>query len=154
MSDSDIPAKTVKPEVVPIPEDESERERLVAEGKPFGLPGQPGNRAAAMGGRFRPPQNRIVIRAILDTLASRVTNKKAIQKIQAEFGRDMTLREIIHFRQILKAVDGNTEAYKALLDREEGKPMQRNENLNINGTLEDWLDNVPDPTDEDFEDEL
>lgn len=45
-------------------------------------------------------------------------------------------------KQITMAAQGNSEAFERVLDRIIGKPMQVNQNLNVNKSYKDFLDEL------------
>lgn len=45
-------------------------------------------------------------------------------KLKAILGREPAYREMMAFRQVAKAIAGDTQAFNAVADREEGKPVQ------------------------------
>ena len=63
------------------------------------------------------------------------------------YGGRVTMREAMVLAQALKAVKGDTYAFNAIADREEGKPSQVIHNTTIG--YEDFLDTLPDPSEDD-----
>jgi hypothetical protein len=59
----------------------------------------------------------------------------------------MSCMEVAAVRLGQKAASGDIEALEKGLDRIVGKPKQISENLNVNMTLERFLDDLPDPAD-------
>lgn len=67
-----------------------------------------------------------VIKEILDTMAEAEGegDKEKILALSEALGRKLTRRELMIFRQIQKAITGDTTAFNAICDREDGKPKQ------------------------------
>lgn len=62
-----------------------------------------------------------------------------IMEIEDQEGRQMTRQQLMVHALIGRAMQGNVDAFRELLDRTEGKVANRNENKNLNVTYEDWL---------------
>jgi hypothetical protein len=56
-----------------------------------------------------------------------VSLKKLLQRFEVQLGRKVTNRDAIAFRQYLAALSGDTSAFKAIADREEGRPLPETE---------------------------
>jgi len=54
----------------------------------------------------------------------------------------MTLIEAALFAAAKKAADGDTDALEKVLNRIMGKPLQQVANLNMTGTLKEFLDGI------------
>jgi len=93
--------------------------------------------------------NKQAIKEIMRMKASKFPDK-SIRKMAKEYneqhGTNVDVRELMQFIQIKKAImTGDTSAYTAVQDREEGKPKQVQENLNLDISFEDFLDRAADP---------
>ena len=98
-------------------------------------------------------QTKTIIRELLecDSYHSIVKNKGLIKELETKFeGKKLNGRELIVIGQICKALQGDTPAFNALLDRMEGKPLQVNENINTDVSYVDFLKRI---TSEDWDDE-
>lgn len=62
-----------------------------------------------------------------------------VMLIEDSEGRKLTRQQIMVHAIINRAMQGNVDAFRELLDRTEGKVANKNENKNMNVTYEDWL---------------
>lgn len=78
------------------------------------------------GGPGRPPGKsfKAVLAYLLDRKLDKALQADVDAAFEAEYGRPMTHRESVAWRQVVKANDGDTRAFIALTDRAEGKPSQ------------------------------
>jgi hypothetical protein len=74
-------------------------------------------------------------------------DSELLEKFEKSLGRVVTRRELLFYRQIKKALAGDTFAFNAILDREEGKPAQYVANKNV-GSYEDFLKDIGDDEDD------
>lgn len=105
---------------------------------PKGVSGNPAG--APKGKRFK-----TVIRELMELqadVAAKDGDKKLLQGLQKKLGRVLKNRELIVFKQMLKAITGDTSAFTALADREEGRPVQENENRNVGMNYTEYLDHL------------
>lgn len=104
-------------------------------------PGRSGNPAGApKGKRFK-----TVIRDLLEqeaVIGQDEVDRQLIELIETRYSRRLTNRELITLKQVLKAAQGDTGAFNALADREEGKPIQVQKALDAGGTYLEFLDEI------------
>lgn len=114
-------------------------------GKPENLrpfkPGVSGNpKGAPKGRRFK-----TVIKEFMEMIAI-ITNDDAdrqlVEILERKIGRKIQNRELLVAKQIFKAAKGDTFAFNALADREEGRPPQETKNFNVGATYTDYLDDL------------
>ncbi len=68
------------------------------------------------------------------------------KKYNEEHGTTISVRDLMQAVQIKKAIlSGDTAAYNSIQDREEGRPKQIQENLNLDMSFEDFLGKASDP---------
>jgi hypothetical protein len=108
--------------------------------KPF-PPGVSGNPAGAKPGkRWR------TILAELMELPANIRfddpDKETLESFESKLGRKLTNRELISIKQIKQAKDGSVAAFKALSEREEGRPAAETEDLSSGGSYLDFLDSI------------
>lgn len=65
----------------------------------------------------------------------------AVLELEEKLGQDLTRQQIMVHAIIAKAMGGSVEAFREILDRTEGKVVNKSENKNLNVTYEDWLKN-------------
>jgi hypothetical protein len=63
----------------------------------------------------------------------------AIMEIESYLGKRMTRQQLMAHAIINRAMHGNVDAFREVMDRTEGKVANKNENKNMNLTYEDWL---------------
>lgn len=68
--------------------------------------------------------------------------REKISKLENILGKKLSNREVIVLAQMKKAQKGDTYAFNALADREEGKAAQRNINENVELTYEEFLETI------------
>lgn len=66
-------------------------------------------------------------------LNATMRGKNPVTKEEEEF----SVAELMDLQQIAKAMKGDTAAWEKILDRMEGKTMQRNENINLDMAITD-----------------
>ena len=106
-------------------------------------PGESGNPAG------RPKGSRgfkTVITEILDHFVSRAEihedDAAHIEFLESQLGRAVTRREMLAYKQYAQAVKGNTYAFTAIADREEGRPAQAVK-VSSEDNYESFLDALP-----------
>ena len=107
-------------------------------------PGESGNPA----GKKKGTKNyKTLIRDMLEIDASDHIETEDREKIEAMakvLGKHFSMRQLMVFKQYQKAIKGDTSAFNALVDREEGRPVQVNKNENVEMSYEDYLKELPD----------
>lgn len=58
----------------------------------------------------------------------------------------MDMLEVANYKRAQRAATGSLEDLKSIEDRVIGKPKQQIESVQINATLQEWLEALPDPT--------
>lgn len=106
--------------------------------RPF-QPGQSGNpKGRPKGAR----SFKSVIRDISELVAEKtVHNKEMIELLEKHLGHKPSNRELMIYAQSAKALAGDTRAFTALADREEGKPAQAKD-VDTKETYLEFLDEV------------
>jgi len=84
-------------------------------------------KAGESGNKKGRPEGAISIKTILNKYLD--TGSGIVNELT---GKKMTLREQITFEQIRKATEGDLGSFKEIMDRIEGKPMQKSEVENTN----------------------
>lgn len=108
--------------------------------KPF-KPGQSGNPAGAPKGK----RWRTILHELLEMDAIVLhedKDKEILEILEAKIGRQLSNRDVVGFNQILKARQGSTFAFRAIAEREEGRPAEENDE-GAGGTYMDFLDSIP-----------
>lgn len=59
----------------------------------------------------------------------------------------LSKRDVMIIRQIDRACEGSIDAFKEIMDRLYGKPIQVSESLQVHGSLQDFLDMMEEPGD-------
>ncbi len=110
--------------------------------KPF-PPGVSGNPAGASRGK----RWRTVIMELADKPAiidPTDIDRERLEIIERGLGRALTTRDVIALKQLFKAGQGDTNATRLLMDREEGRPGSETEELQTGGSYLDYLDGIKD----------
>jgi hypothetical protein len=75
-----------------------------------------------------------------------------IMELEDALGRRLTRKQLMSQAIISRAMQGHVDAFREIVDRTEGKVVQRIDNKNMNLTYEDWLKSQagqePDPDEE------
>ena len=104
--------------------------------------GQSGNPAGSKKGKVT---TRSILKKFLKMKASNALlglddDNKIIKALNETYGFNMTMRDMMCLSQIKKAIVANdTQAFNAIIDRIDGKPVQTNLNENTSVSYEDFL---------------
>jgi len=92
-------------------------------GKGFDVVGQPSNEVKRQAQQRRRAIDRIVNQVVKGEAADKIKDFAIILGVELD---DITVKTLMHLKQLEKAInDGDTKAYNAVLDRIDGKPVQR-----------------------------
>lgn len=75
--------------------------------------------------------------------------EQRVQRAKRDGQRYITLKQAMIFAQMYKAVNGDTQAFNAVCDRVEGKPVQMNLNANKDFSYVDFINEINGVDDED-----
>jgi hypothetical protein len=94
--------------------------------------GESGNpKGAPKGKRWRTVLKELLEqRAIVPDKSVKEKKLKAYMDMyKKRIGRELTNRDAVAFSQFVKALEGNTQAFRALADREEGRPLPERKDM-------------------------
>lgn len=101
------------------------------------------NRAPKGKGPKAPPRPSTIIKKIFSSKATYGELKDIPESSRLELeelmGGQLTRGDVAIFKQVARAVEGDFLAFKEIMDRIEGKAVQKNENMNVNANYTDFL---------------